>query len=288
MRKRKTHDNTTTRRAGISLVEVVVSTLLVGLVIVTALKCSSAASRSFARTSDEQKAVLLAEDLMVEIIQQAYIEPGDSPSFGPEGSEALENVGPRTLWDDADDFKVWDASPPQRKDGSVIPFMTGWRRWVNVRHVDPDDLSTPLTDEDDQGVKQITVNVSYNGTLQASLVAYQTVAWVAMIPDPGNTLTSGAAPPVNQSPVSIASGSPLSGQGVVNVTFDASDSFDPEGQDLTCAWALGDGETDTGETPSHEYTNYTESAIVRTVTLTVTDVYGAVDQDTMSITIYEQ
>lgn len=268
------------------LIEVSVCTVLVGLILVTALKASGAAIRAFARTGDSQKAVLLAEDLMAEIIQQHYLEPIDTPTFGSEGDEADEEDGPRTLWDDADDYKLWDKTPPQEKDGTVIPNLTGWRRWVEVKHVDPNDFSILLTNGDDQGVKRITVNVSHNGTTLASLVSYHTNAWTAMIPDPGNTRTAGAAPPVNQPPVALVAGNPTSGTETVNVTFDASGSFDPEGQDLTCAWDFGDGGTGSGIAPTHLYTNYSENTKVRTVTLTVTDVYGAQDQDTMSITIY--
>lgn len=260
------------------------STLLVGLILVTALKCSGAAVRAFSETGNDQKAVLLAEDLMAEIVQQDYVEPEDVPEFGIEGSETNWN---RNLWDDTDDYRAWKASPPREKDGTVIPHMVGWVRAVEVQHVDPDDFSSVLADGDDQGVKRITVEVTYNGVMLASLVSYQTEAWVAMIPDPGNTLTAGSAPPVNQPPVAVVSGSPVSGTETLEVSFDATASFDPEDQDLTYEWDFGDGEFGSGPMPTHTYTNYGPMTVVRTATLIVTDVYGAKDQDTMSITIYE-
>lgn len=286
MQQSPVQPNRTHRRAGFSLVEVAVCTMLVGLIVVTALKASGAAIRAFAGTGDSHKAVLLAEDLMSEIIQHSYIEPVDNPSFGKEGSEASETSGPRTLWDDPDDYKVWDATPPQEKDGTVIANLTGWRRWVEIKHVDPNDFSILLADNDDQGVKRVTVNVSFNGSTLASLVAYHTDGWTALIPDPGNALTSGAAPPVNQPPTAVAAGDPTSGTETVNVAFDATASFDPEYQDLTYFWDYGDGNTGSGPSPSHLYENYGPTTVVRTVTLTATDVYGAQDQDTMSITIY--
>jgi PKD repeat protein len=49
--------------------------------------------------------------------------------------------------------------------------------------------------------------------------------------------------------------------------FDAGDSSDPEGANLTYSWDFGDGATGTGETTEHEYA----TSGPRTVTLTVSD-----------------
>jgi len=51
------------------------------------------------------------------------------------------------------------------------------------------------------------------------------------------------------------------------ITFNASDSYDPDDTDLTYAWDFGDEETGTGEIVTHSYDEGGEY----TVTLTVTD-----------------
>ena len=182
------------RRDGLTLPEVVISTLIVGLMIVPALQSTGAALRASVATSRHAQGVRLAEDLMSEILATYYLEPDDAPAWGDEGAEASSSAGPRTLWDDVDDYFEWDASPPQMRNGTVLPNRDNWRRHVEVVHVDPGDLATALADNDDRGVKRITVIVEYDGAEVARLVAIQTTAWLDMIPEPGNDQTTGSMP----------------------------------------------------------------------------------------------
>jgi hypothetical protein len=266
--------------------EVVVATLLVGLVLVGAMNTVGAALRGAADSNRRSRAALLAEDLMGEILQQYYSEPDDPVLFGTEGVEGSAASGPRALWDDVDDYSKWDASPPEEKDGTPIPDAAGWRRSVEVTHVAPDDLTGALSNMDDQGMKRIVVRVSHNGQQLASLLAIHTDAWIDMIPDPDNDQTTGSKPPVNQPPVAVASSDRTSGTQIVDVSFDATGSSDPDGDPLGYLWDFGDGATATGSKPTHTFTNYDAGTITRTVTLTATDSYGATDTDTLTITIH--
>ncbi|MBL7044656.1 MAG: PKD domain-containing protein [Pirellulaceae bacterium] len=288
MRHFRKHPARTRRsRRGISLAEVVISTLIVGLMIAPALHSTGSALRASRATSHRVQGIRLAEALMSEILATRYSEPDDTPVFGVEGTEAAGSTGPRTLWDDVDDFYQWNASPPQATDGTVLPNLTGWRRRVEIVNVDPDDLTTALTNTDDRGVKRITVTVEKDSQKMAELVAIQTTAWLDMIPEPGNDQTTGSTPPnVNSPPVAAATRTPSSGTTSVNVSFDASGSNDPDGNMLTYTWDFGDGNDGSGQTTSHAYYNYGESTIVRTATLTVTDIWGAQDTTTLTVTIY--
>jgi len=60
------------------------------------------------------------------------------------------------------------------------------------------------------------------------------------------------APPPNQPPVGDAGG-PYSGVARVAVSFDGSGSSDPDGSIVAYEWDFGDGDTGTGERPTHTY-----------------------------------
>jgi PKD repeat protein/pimeloyl-ACP methyl ester carboxylesterase len=67
-------------------------------------------------------------------------------------------------------------------------------------------------------------------------------------------------------------GGPYSGQQGTPVTFDASNSTDPDGEALTFSWDFGDGSTGTGAKPQHAYS----ATGLFSVVVTVSDPRGAV------------
>lgn len=151
-----------TSRTGLSLVEVAISTLLTGLVLVSSLKSMNAILRGHIDVGDTARGEHLAHQLLAEIMQQNYREPTELPLFGREVSELLSS---RANWDDVDDYHLWSASPPKDRNGNVLPNLTGWEREVSVQYVNPSNPSaTSLTD---QGVKRITVTVKKNGQVVA-------------------------------------------------------------------------------------------------------------------------
>lgn len=70
----------------------------------------------------------------------------------------------------------------------------------------------------------------------------------------------------NQPPVAHISASPVTGDEPLVVSFDASQSSDPEGDALTYSWDFGDGSSATGVTSDHTY-----SGGIFIATLTVND-----------------
>jgi PKD repeat protein len=69
----------------------------------------------------------------------------------------------------------------------------------------------------------------------------------------------------NHSPVAVISANPTSGEALLEVTFDASQSYDPDGDQLTYQWDFGDGKTGKGKTVQHTFSASANYAVRLTV-----------------------
>jgi type II secretory pathway pseudopilin PulG len=155
-------------RRGFSHVEVLVSTLIVGLMLVSATSLLGGVVRSRAVSGNTARAVLLAQEMMCEIAGVSYVE-ATGPLFGPE---AAESTGNRSLFDDVDDYNGWTESPLKTRDNATLANTSGWTRSVAVAWVDPAAPSTTVGS--DQGVKRVTITVQSNGQTLARLSALRT------------------------------------------------------------------------------------------------------------------
>ena len=155
-----------------TLVEAAISTVVVGMVLVAALNTVGAARVGEYKIAERSRGLLLAQDLMAEILQQEYEDPDDPVTFGTESGEQTSN---RTDFDDVDDYDGWSASPPQHRDATEMSDLQGWERSVQVVWVDPADLSQTVGS--DQGAKRMIVTVTHNGLPVASVFALRTSAW---------------------------------------------------------------------------------------------------------------
>jgi len=156
-------------RRALSLIEVVASTMIVGLMTVAALNSLGAATRSSESIGNRAVALGLADELMAEILQAPYEDPTQSALFGREPGEA---AFPRSAFDDVDDYENWQQKPPQYHDGTQMPSRSKWRHSVRVRRVLPSDpTQTSMTD---QGVKRIDIVIEYDGQVLAEQTALRT------------------------------------------------------------------------------------------------------------------
>ena len=85
---------------------------------------------------------------------------------------------------------------------------------------------------------------------------------------------------INKSPIAVSNG-PYSGIATKPITFRSDGSNDPNGNAITYLWDFGDGSTSTEANPIYTYA----SAGIYTVTLTVTDTYGASNANATTATI---
>jgi hypothetical protein len=152
------------------LVEVVVSTLIVGVMTVAALNGLGAATRSSDSAGNRGIALGLADDLMAEVLATAYSDPDGSPVFGLETGE----TAPRINFDDVDDFDGWNQMPPQAVNGATMPDRADWRHRVTIQRVVPTNPVQGTAGATDMGAKRIRVTIEYKGQVLADQFAVRT------------------------------------------------------------------------------------------------------------------
>lgn len=148
---------TSAGRAGFTLAEAAISTVIVSVMIAGALTAVGRTA-SFRKIAQEQQiGNLLAEQLMSEILAKSYWDPSSttSTSIGPSSSE--RSTGNRSAYDDVDDFNGWLASPPETANGADLVLDGTWYRSVEVSFVDFTNLNTAISS--DMGLKRVYVEV---------------------------------------------------------------------------------------------------------------------------------
>lgn len=234
MRQHLTTTRSASRRRGLTLAEVAVSSLLVGLVLITSMKTVGGVIRTWRVTEQQHNGVALAADMMAEVMQARYFEPDEVEESGggggllggllgllggggsgvPYGLDDGESSANRDAWDDTDDYDGWSKSPPQAKDGTVLSDYNGWTRAVVVQKVNVGEPNNVRADSSpDRGVRRITVTVtapdgtqtvlvglrSYCGAMEQSPSAETTfVTWV------GSQLQVGTGTTVVRSGINIS------------------------------------------------------------------------------------
>ena len=166
----------------LTLVEVVMSTLVVSVTLVAALHAVGGARLAQQVSDDRARAMTVAEDLMSEILLRAYDDPEGTGVFGPDPGEDNKQ---RATFDDVDDYDQWSESPPTDAAGAALLGLNGWERRVRVVYVDRATLlpaavvlaaGNPNPPPVDTGLKRIRITVLRDGRELAVLDALRSRA----------------------------------------------------------------------------------------------------------------
>lgn len=157
------------RVTALSLVECVISIVLVSGVLVVALNTVGGAALARTQTADRSIGYMLGAALMTEILETNYKEPDTAVLFGQEAGDVDALGGTRINWDDVDDYHNLSETPIERKGGRDYAHRAGWRRTVRVDFVSR--VNVAQTTASDAGLKRITVTVMYQDVVTAQLTA---------------------------------------------------------------------------------------------------------------------
>jgi hypothetical protein len=154
-----------------TLVEVAVSSILVGFVMVAALQAVGQSKLAQRMTADVAIADTLATALVEEVLRLPFCEPGATDtSIGPESGETNSL---RQSLDDVDDYHGLSETPPAAIDGSVLAGGDGWTRTVSVVWINP---TTRVVSAAPTSLKQVTVTCSRSDLSPRTAVGYKTSA----------------------------------------------------------------------------------------------------------------
>lgn len=142
-------------RHGTSLVEVVVSSLLVAVVLVTSLRSTAVIHSSTAQADRRIVLEIAANSLLEELRALPYSEPDGSTVIGLDADESHAD---RNTWDDCDDAHQFTTSSLQKRDGT--PWGDGdISAEITVAWLDPVTL---VTSTEETGLKRVQIQIGVN------------------------------------------------------------------------------------------------------------------------------
>ncbi|MCK4628114.1 MAG: hypothetical protein KAT56_03865 [Sedimentisphaerales bacterium] len=151
--------------SGFSYVEVLLSSVIISIILVSGLRLFGNLGRSQQVLLDQSSADFLALQMVEEIKQQFYEDPDGSPVFGREPTESVVD---RNDFDDVDDYHNFSDYPPKRRTGAALSKYVDFTRTVSVRYVTADDFTQTATG--DEGFKEVSITVSRSGHILAQQI----------------------------------------------------------------------------------------------------------------------
>ena len=148
------------------MAEIMVSTAIVGLMVVAALNAAGMSVKTQRLNVDKLTGPGLAQDLMTEILSMPYADP-QSPAAAI-GVDTGESSASRSTFDDVDDYHSLSSSDFKARDGTVRSGYTGWSQAVTVAYA---DVATGVASgSTDTGLKRVTVTVTSSAGTATQLV----------------------------------------------------------------------------------------------------------------------
>ncbi len=149
------------RKNAFTLIEVLMATVIIGLVVLSLL----AASNSFTRVNAAAVHISTAEFLIEQIkeltVTLQVVDPETTfTTFGPEEAALAD-------YDDLDDFDNATFSPPINVSRQQLTLFPNFTQQISVENVNPSNFEQIVADHSSDFVK-VTVEILQNGQLISS------------------------------------------------------------------------------------------------------------------------
>jgi len=166
-------------RAGFTLIETALATVIVGVGVLAIVSAHMAFHKQNRWSTHASIAMRLGNEIREMTLNLPNHDPvtGDA-NWGPETSELTVED-----YDDLDDFDGEDGAgvifePPVNGMAQNIANMDGWSQEVRVFNVDPFDI-TEEVDDNDSDMMMVEVIVKYQGASDPAPEEVTRVSWIA-------------------------------------------------------------------------------------------------------------
>jgi type II secretory pathway pseudopilin PulG len=164
-------------RRAFTIAETALATLIVGLLVVGSLKSLSASFQTHKFSENRVRALLLAEQLLIELSSLSWFDPNKPSSATTIGKDTGDTttVTRRDQLDDMDDYHNWSEQPRSRS-GVALTGTSTMTRTVTVENISATDPTVEVAGNVNTGIRRLTVIVTENGTELARLSTLLTSA----------------------------------------------------------------------------------------------------------------
>jgi type II secretory pathway pseudopilin PulG len=163
------------RRAGLTLIEVTISLILVSTLLLISITASANLLRSSNRNSTAISATEIAGVLLDEIAAMHFADPVSSTTTF--GIEADEDATDRATLDDIDDYHLYTQSAATYRNGQPINEFAGWTYEVTVTPATATATGITTSGDASDPLRLVTVSCTSpsNGTTDISLTHSESI-----------------------------------------------------------------------------------------------------------------
>lgn len=164
------HVKQQTPRPAFTLTEVVVSSLLVGVVLYSAMRGATVVQKLSSEDQTQQILRWEAVNLLEEVAGLAYQDPELAHetivALGPDNGEGN---GRREFWDDIDDVDQWNTIRLEARTGDALPYSIQLSAELEVSWVDPATLVAAVSET---GLKRVKATLTAPSSESYTLTRY--------------------------------------------------------------------------------------------------------------------
>lgn len=138
------------------MLETVFSTVLVSMLLVVSMSTVSNVMRIRSADTYRLRAVKLANLFLSEALAKPFVDPDDNATT--LGATSAELAGPRSDWNDFDDFHGLHMATLVDADGVAIPDTVGWSAVISGAYADPSNPTVAFGTPTD--LKKLTLTLT--------------------------------------------------------------------------------------------------------------------------------